>query len=340
VVVVTKAAEVLVMLLGAVALAAGSLAGGLIVLFLMAAQSAFLAPAKYGSIPEYAGSAGLARANGWFQGMMMGGIVLGTGAAGLLVGGGTMPIWGVPLLLAAIAVLGTALAWPMRRLPAAEPGRRARFAPIQRLAHGVRDAAARPGMLAAQLAHALFWFTSSLAYVGWNELIAARPDGTQLVAADQVLWSLGLAAMGAAMGAGAIICGLVAQRVPLSRLAAAGGCTLGGGLALAGLVQPEPGFVLACGVTASFGSGFLVIPLRTLIQRLAPPERLGAVLGTSQTLDFSGIALGAVARVALRPFGADARDVLVFTGAALLVGLLLLRRGISAAESAAARSPG
>lgn len=335
-VVAAKAAEVLVMLMGAVALATGSLTFGLAVLFLMAAQSAFLGPAKYGALPEYAGPAALARANGWFQGSMMAAIVLGTGVAGFLLDRVGMPLWGIPILLAAVAAIGTALAWPLQRLPAAEPGRRAEFAPLRRLSRGWRDAGSRPGLRAALLGHALFWFVSSLAYVAWNELIATRPDGSQLVAATRLDWSLGLAAMGGAMGAGAVLCGLVARGPGSRGLLLFGGAALAVGLGLAGCVPAQPASVLACGLAGALGSGFLVIPLRTRIQNLAPPERLGAVLGTSQTLDFAGIALGALARVGLRPFGADARDVLVTCGVLLLIGLALLARGFSAGPATGA----
>jgi hypothetical protein len=228
----------------------------------------------------------------------------------------------------------------MARLRPAEPARRPDFAPLRRMVRGLRDAAASPGLGPALLGHALFWFSSSLAYVAWNELIAVRPDGGQLVAATPLLWSLGLAAMGAAMGVGAVLCGSLARGGSLGRLAGCGGVALAGGLLLAGLVPPRPGLVLACGLVASFGSGFLVIPLRTRIMRLAPPARLGAVLGTSQTLDFAGVALGALGRVALRPFGADARDALICTGLALLAGLILLARGLSAGAGSTGSRPG
>lgn len=340
VVVVAKWAECAVMLLGAAALGSGSLAAGLAVLFLMALQSAFLGPAKYGALPEYAGRAALARANGWFQAFMMFGIVIGTGAAGFALEQTGEQRWLIPLALALIAAGGAVLAAFMIQLPAAAPERRPRFAPVRRMLEGLRVAGGQPGMRALLAGHALFWFVSSLAYVGWNELIAIQPDGAQLVAATRSAWSLGLAALGVGLGMGSALCGLLARRIPLERMIWAGAAIMTLGFGAAGLVPPLPGLVLACGLVAAFGSGFFVVPLRTLIQGLAPPAQIGATLGVSQTLDFVGIALGGAARLALRPLGCDAREVLVVLAAVLALGTCALARGISAAGSEAARSSG
>lgn len=339
VVVLAKWAEVGVMILAAGALATDHLALGLLALFLMAAQSALLGPAKYGAMVEYAGAPSLARANGLFQAFVMAGIVTGTACAGLLFEAWSGSRWAIPLLLAAIALAGALLAARMRGEPAAAPERRIRFSPLRRLRAGLREAAAVRGLSPALLGHALFWFISSLAYVGWNELIAVDPSGRKLVDSTPRAWSLGLAFLGLAMGLGAAACGRCARSFSLTNLTFFGGALLAGGFIAAGLVPAQPRWVIACGAVACFGSGFFVIPLRTSIQRLAPPAALGSVLGTSQTLDFFGVALGGAARIGLRPLGLDAREVLIATGAAMALGMLLLARGISAAESGAARPP-
>lgn len=332
-----KWAEVFVMLFAAAALAADHLPLGLLALFLMAAQSAVLGPAKYGAMVEYAGAPALARANGVFQAFVMAGIVAGTAAAGLLFEAWAGHRYGIPLLLAAVAFAGALLAARMRRTPAAEPGRRARFAPLRRLRDGLRAARAIRGLSAALLGHGLFWFASSLAYVGWNELIALNDQNQRLVDSTPRAWSLGLAFLGLMMGLGAAACGRCAPRQSLTRLIFLGGGLLAAGFAAAGLVPPEPAWVIGCGAVACFGSGFFIIPLRTAIQRLAPPAQLGAVLGTSQTLDFLGVGLGGFARIGLRPLSLDAREVLIVTGASIALGTLLLARGLSAAGTAAAR---
>lgn len=340
VVVAAKWAECGVMLLGAVALATASLGFGLAVLFLMALQSAFLGPAKYGALPEYAGRAALARANGWFQALMMVGIVLGTGVTGFALAAVGERVWLLPLALAAIAAAGARVAARMRRIPAAEPGRRPRFAPARRLLQGLREAGARPGLRALLFAHALYWFAGSLVYVAWNELIALQPDGARLVEAEREWWTLALAGLGVGLGVGSAACGVLARERPLHRLALAGAAVLALGLLAAGLAPPAPIVVFLFALAASFGAGFFLVPLRTLIQDLAPPARLGATLGISQTLDFIGIGLGGASRLALRELGLDARGALTAAGLLLGCGALALARGISAAGIAAGPASG
>lgn len=340
VVVAAKWAEAVVMLLGAAALASGKLAFGLGVLFLMALQSAFLGPAKYGALPEYAGRHALPRANGWFQALMMGGIVCGTGVAGVALDAAGGRVWLIPTFLALVAAAGAWLAARMERLPAAAPGRRPRFAPLRRLADGLRRAGRQRGMLALLYGHALFWFASSMAFVGWNELIAVRPDGGRLIAAAPASWTLALAALSIGLGGGAALCGQLARSRPLHRIAFGGAAAMAVGLTAAGLAPPRPPLVFACAFGASFGAGFFVVPLRSLIQQLAPPERLGATLGVSQTLDFLFIGLGGAGRIGLRHLGCDARGVLAASGVLLALGALAVARGISAAGSAAGRGSG
>ena len=333
-----KWAEVGVMLFAAAALLSDQLLLGLAALFLMAAQSAVLGPAKYGAMVEYAGTPALARANGIFQAFVMAGIVTGTACAGVLFEGWSGHRFAIPLLLAGIALAGALLAARMRSEPAAAPARVARFAPLGRLRDGIREARRVCGLGTSLVAHAAFWLASSLAYIGWNELIAVDAAGLRLVDSTPRAWSLGLAGLGLMMGLGAAACGRCAHHVSLTRLTFFGGGLLAAGFAAAGLGPAEPAWIVSFGALACFGSGFFVIPLRTAIQRLAPAERLGAVLGTSQTLDFLGVGLGGLARMGMRPLGMDARDVLVATGALIAVVTLLLARGISAAGTEAARS--
>ena len=343
VVVTAKLAEVAVMLLGALALAAHSLPLALAVVFLMGTQSAFLGPAKYGALAEYAGRPALARANGWFQAAMMAGILLGTGSTGFLLDGfGPRPEF-LPLLLAASAALGVVMALGMRRLPPASPHRRPILAPIRRLRRGLARAGRVPGLRPAILGHALFWAVGSLAFLAWNEAIALRPDGTRLVAAGRGWWSVGLAAQGVFMALGAMVCGRLALRRPLPTWVRLGLGLMVVGFALAGLLPAHPLLVFAGTALASFGSGFYLIPLRTLIQGLAPPTRLGGTLGVSQMLDFVGISGAALARMALRPTALEAQGLFLLVAAALVVAgapvAQRLARSLNDAGSRGAASP-
>lgn len=100
-----KLAEVLIMLLGAMALTSESVAALLGVLFLMGVQSAFFGPIKYAILPEHLPEKQLLEGNGWFSASTFVAILLGT----ILGGWGILTESGQQLMawaLLTVAVLG------------------------------------------------------------------------------------------------------------------------------------------------------------------------------------------------------------------------------------------
>ena len=63
----TKAFEMVIMVLGILALLSGRIDGLLVVLFLLATQANFFSPAKYGILPEMLPESQLSRANGLLE---------------------------------------------------------------------------------------------------------------------------------------------------------------------------------------------------------------------------------------------------------------------------------
>lgn len=100
-----KLAEVLIMLLGAMALTTESVSALLGVLFLTGVQSAFFGPIKYAILPEHLSEKHLLEGNGWFSASTFVAILLGT----LLGGWGILTESGLQMMawaLLAVAVLG------------------------------------------------------------------------------------------------------------------------------------------------------------------------------------------------------------------------------------------
>ncbi|MHC4837129.1 MAG: MFS transporter [Planctomycetota bacterium] len=323
VILATKLAEVVVMLLAAWAFLAGDLTALLAVVFLMGTQSAFLGPAKYGSLPELSTRQGLPRANGVFQASVLGAILLGTGSAGH-VPEPHLPWLGVGM--AACAGLGFLLALGMRTVPAANPGKRLRFDPVGRLVRGLREARTRTGLLPALLGHALFWCVGSLMLIAWNEFLAKGEDGKALVEVSQGTWSMGLAALSLFMALGAVFAGQVQRRQVPRHLVLLGAGGMAVGFLVAGLVPVSPVPLFATMAIASFFSGCYLIPLRTLVQKLPPYTSLGATLGTSQMLDFLFISGGALLRPSLRLLGVGPQGLLAVLGIVLIAAMPLLAR--------------
>src|SRR5277367_6345597 len=81
---VTKAFEILIMILGIFALLAGRIEGLLVVLFLLATQANFFSPAKYGILPEMLPESQLSRANGLLELTTYVAIVVGSSVGSFL----------------------------------------------------------------------------------------------------------------------------------------------------------------------------------------------------------------------------------------------------------------
>lgn len=134
VIVFSKAAEIVVMVLGLFAFLAAPTIGfsGLwVVMFLMGTQSAFFGPAKYGILPEMMQSNQLARANGIVLMTTFIAIIFGTALAGPLkelAGDGQVDqlaaapkLWFASVVCILIAIIGTAVSFLIRPVPVAEP---------------------------------------------------------------------------------------------------------------------------------------------------------------------------------------------------------------------------
>jgi MFS family permease len=134
VIVLSKVAEIVVMLLGMAAFAVYSttgLTGALVVLFLMGAQSAFFGPGKYGILPEMLRERDLPRANGFFLMTTFLAIIFGTALAGPMKFWFGDRLWLASIACVAIAVAGTLTTLPVRRVPPALPvSPPRRFAPV------------------------------------------------------------------------------------------------------------------------------------------------------------------------------------------------------------------
>lgn len=125
IVVLCKVAEIVVMALGGVGFALhaidGSMWGLYSVLFLMAAQSAFFGPAKYGILPEMLRDSDLPRANGFMLMTTFLAIIFGTAIAGLLLKSFGDRLWVGSAACIVIAVVGTLTSLWVRRVPIANP---------------------------------------------------------------------------------------------------------------------------------------------------------------------------------------------------------------------------
>jgi MFS family permease len=324
----TKWAEVLIMLLAAAALWADSLPAIVMVLFLMGTQSAFLGPAKYGALVEMVEHKDLSHGNGIMQAIVLASILLGLGAAGFLYNsfkGGEL--WMLGIFYAMVALLGVLLARGITHQPAADPGRTLRRNPLRPALDGFRLCARTPGLKWAVFGHALYWMLGATLVFAWNEM------GKNIFALAEGPWTARLAALSLSTALGCLVAGhLCKQRIPL-HWPLIGGWGLAASFAAVAWGLRTPNFIWASLLVGSFFAGLYLIPLRTLVQRLPDRNHTGRALGISQLSDWLGIVLASFAKTTMSASGLNAIDIFAVMAIVLAIGTAVVVRQLASVQS-------
>lgn len=272
IIVVTKFAELAIMLLGWWAFGARAAAPLYAILFLMAAQSAFFGPSKYGIIPELVGREGLSRANGYIVALTFMATIGGTFLAPTISKMARGNFGAAGATCVAIAAAGILCSLRIGHTPAAGSDRRASIfflKDIWRTLHGLRHD--RHMMLTIFGAGYFFllgaFFQLSLIPYGMQTLGLSKEDSGYLYA---------IAAIG--VGAGGVLAGRISGRhiefgvVPIGAFLMA---LSSGGLGLL------PVNLWVCGAWIALlglGCGMFIVPLEAYIQDRSPDNRRGEIL--------------------------------------------------------------
>ena len=285
VIVTVKACEVAVMSIGAVAFLSGQAWTLYGVLFLMALQSTFFGPSKYGIVPELVGRERLSRANGYLQAFTYLAIIFGTvlaPAMGKALDGNYAV---AALLCIGVAVTGCAASTRIEPTPVAGPD--ARFSwlflrDIARTLHGIRH---DRFLVLAVLASAYFLMIA--AFMQFNII----PYGRQvlgLTPEDSTLVFL-FAALG--IGVGSMAAGRLSGRNVEFGLVPVGALLLTISTIGLYLTPPHVHAVQALMTLCGIGAGIFIVPLQAFIQFRSPRERLGEILAASSFLSWGGVLL-------------------------------------------------
>jgi MFS family permease len=305
VIVLSKVAEIVVMLLGMAAFAAyatSGLTGALVVLFLMGAQSAFFGPGKYGILPEMLRERDLPRANGFFLMTTFLAIIIGTALAGPMKFWFGDRLWMASLACVAIAVFGTLTTLPVRRVPAALPGlrfqRSALAVPSDMLRLLVTD---RP-LLAALMASCMFWMIGGVVQPAVNALAKIQFRQDQLLPGQMnadIAASLMNAGIAVGIATGCMTAGMISRgRVDTRfvRVAAWGmfACLLL--LAVPGAGRSQllgfGGSVLVLVLLGLF-AGMFAVPIQVFLQSRPPDDKKGRMIATMNLANWIAILMSA-----------------------------------------------
>ena len=300
----SKVAEIVIMLLGMVAfLMYGSFAaaGTWTVLFLMATQSTFFGPGKYGILPELFREQDLPKANGLILMSTFLAIIFGTVVAGLLfdtllvINADGKPqaqsLWIGSFACIAIAVVGTwtsmwirptSIAQPQSKLSIADWGL---SAPMRGLLGNDRP------LLMALLVSCIFWMVSGIAVPVVNRL------GTSQLLVNKSATSLLVAAIAIGIMLGSVLAAAVFKRLKPQGQVTVGlwglvlsllllGCWTANGKHLFGYYGCFAGLI-----TLGVFAAIYAVPLQVFLQSRPPAELKGRMIGTMNQANFVGILL-------------------------------------------------
>ncbi len=283
VLVVTTALEVIAMGAGILAFMAGRLDWMLVVVFLIATQSAFFGPAKYGIVPELMPDRALSRANGLLEMSTFAAIVLGSavGTALYAFWNEQLPVIGVALT--GVAMLATVVSLAIPHVRAARTVARFRLNPWAGFGTGLRRLTSERTLFMTALGVAWFWFIGAMlqmVVLATGRYTMGLPDGPLAVMA---------ACLALGVGAGSLAAGrLSGDKVELGLVPFG---SFGIGLGALALVAAIPSYPLFCTVLVALGfaGGLFTVPLHALLQQRPSADEKGSVFAVTNLLSTLGI---------------------------------------------------
>lgn len=265
----------------------------IVAFILLASESAFFSPSKYGVIYEYVGKPQLSRANGLISGSTNVAIIAGTGLGGYFFE--WWPNW-VGLVLVAMALVGLGSSLMMSYVPPVNPELKWTWNPFSGYIHGIRsmratakDSHGRSTLWAAVLIWAAFFMVAIV-------VLAIVPEYQAPLHLSTGETSLLLAALGVGLVIGCLGVALISGKrihpwfVPIGALGM--GAVMFALGTLPASEKTSPLWLLLVGlIIAGIFGGFFLVPLQAIQQALAVSGDRARVLGTANALSFLAMAI-------------------------------------------------
>lgn len=285
----------------------------LLALIALACQSSFFGPAKYGMIPELVDSGDLSRANGTINMMTNLAVILGTWVGGhakdyyrpkqiVDAASGTLTtseglMWLPGVLLIVIALAGIAASLLLTPVRAGDPGLKYIYNPFSTYIDVFREMS-KSRLLMVMMAWGYFYLLATIA-------LSIIPEYEYVLNIDASEASALMGVLGVSVGIGCAVAGLISGHHIEPRLVPIGAAGLTVFFLLLAAVEPSlpdlPNTIrvvfsnVGCFIFgAGFFSGFYIIPLQSLLQKLSPDEERGRFLGTSNAVSFAFMSIAAL----------------------------------------------
>jgi acyl-[acyl-carrier-protein]-phospholipid O-acyltransferase/long-chain-fatty-acid--[acyl-carrier-protein] ligase len=289
VLVMTKLFEIAVMALGIFAFASGRFELMLAVLFLMALNSTFFSPAKYGILPELLPEKELSRANGLLETTTFLAIILGTSAGSLLFAFWKNHPERIGFLLTATAVAGLLSSLRIPRVPPSGASNTFQLNPWADIHRGIRRLRADRTLWLSVIGISYFWFLGALLQM---DLILL---GKEVMGLDDLRIGLLLTFLALGIGGGSLAAGRLSGDkvelglVPVGSIGMATFACL-----LFFFATSYMGTAVALSLLA-FSGGLFVVPLNAMLQQRSGREEKGLLIATNNFLNTAGVLFASAA---------------------------------------------
>ena len=290
----TAAFEIVAMSLALLAFFSQRVEAMLGVLFLMALQSTFFSPAKYGILPEMLPDKDLSRGNGLVSMTTFLAIILGTSIGGLMFSAWDETLWLIGLILIAIAVAGLIASLGISRVPPSGSQKPFQLNPWAEIIQGVRRLYGDRRLWLTVMGISYFWLLGAVLQ------IAILLFGIEVLGADELGISILVTFLAVGIGMGSLIGGrLSGDKVELG-LVPLGAVGMGGFAIL--LASSGQSYNLAAGVMAllGFSAGCFIVPLEAFLQQRSGRQERGRILAAKSFLTTGAILLASLLSWVLR----------------------------------------
>lgn len=273
VIIAAKYIEIAVMLLGLAAFYFENVYFIFACLFLMGAQSTIFGPAKYGILPESVPPQELSRANGYIELVTFIAIILGTVFGSLVFTYFKRMPYMASLIFVVIAIIGTAAAHYVARVPAVGAARPFRFNFLAEVVSDFRRISNEKTLLLVIAAITFFWFIA--AALQNNILVYAK----EMMKLDETSVGIMLAVLSIGIGLGSGLAGKLSGEMIEFGLVPLGAIVMSVFLFVLQFSHTSMALTCAALFMVGLAGGFFIVPLDSYIQQKAPGGETGRILG-------------------------------------------------------------
>lgn len=284
------------------------------ILFLMALQSTFFSPAKYGILPEMLHDKDLSRANGLLEMTTFLAIILGTSIGGLLCEFWKDQLGLIGLLLITIAVVGALTSLGIAKVPASGARKPFRLNPWAEIHIGIRHLYSNKALWLTVLGISYFMFLGQLLKM---DMVLF---GKEVMSLNDFWSGILLAFLAVGIGVGSIVAGRLSGDKVEFGLVPLGSIGLG---IFSLLLSSCTGYYqTAMALTLlAFSGGLFIVPLNAFLQQKSGRQEKGRLIASSNFLSTGGLLLSAIVLwVFHAKFHISADQIILIFGVATLLG--------------------